>query len=523
MIDDPEYTVSVLAFNRRAMTERCLQSVLANSPPATEVIVTDNASTDGTVDLIRDLAGKDTRVRVITKATNEGVGGPKREACESARAPLFVSLDNDAWVGPGWLDALRTPLDRDSQVMQVGLEGRHQTLCDNGDGRPGGPLEYIDGSCFMVRTGTANALGLCDRYFPFAYGDDSDFSLRLQARGYRIATTPAPVQHLDGEHEKADHGGVNLREHHARNRDRFARRWKDYLRRRAFDPTIAIRRSDAMGDVVIASALPRRLKAIWPQGRIFFATKLPAVLDGNPYIEQVIPSGEYNLLAPRMAYAWDLDRAYERNLGQNYWRSYAEATVLSGDESAPGPDLHVSQEARAAATAMLGAYERLAILGPGLTGWAGKDIDPALWIPAVQLLRRHGYVVAEIGLGPPRLEGAVDLVLTGQTSFPMLAAVMEGASLYLGVDSGPYHVAEAMHVPAIVFFGCTLPELVSTHRDVTPIQATGLDCLGCHHGRPPRTTSFQGCARGDLACRGIDPQAVVRAVERHLSRAEMAA
>lgn len=521
MIESPEYTISVLCHNRIQMTDRCLRSVLQHSPPQTEVIVTDNASTDGTAELLVRYASENPRIRIITKPFNEGVGGPKREVCEQARAPYFVSLDNDAWVGDGWLEMLRAPLNGDPNVMQVGLEGRHQTLGGNGDGYPGGVVEYIDGSCFMVRTAIANELGLCDHYFPFAYGDDSDFSLRLRARGYAIATTRASVTHLDGEHNKAGHGGVDLGPHHARNRGRFVRRWADYLRRRAFDPTIAIRRTAALGDVVIASALPKRLKRLWPHSRIFFATKLPAVFEANPHLEGVISEHEFLPLAQKMAYAWDLDLAYEAVLSRPYWKSYADATIFSTDEPTPAPDLYPPAWAKAEADSLLDTGRPIAVVCATPTGWPGKDASPAIWGPALTRLRSSGYAVVEIGLGSSRFNGSTDRNLTGRTPFPILAAIMARARVFLGLDSGPFHVAQGMGVPSVIVFGCTDPARIATRPELlVPVQASGLDCLGCHHGRPPGTTSFQGCARGDLACMAIGPGHVLLALERAEAIAE---
>lgn len=494
------------------MTERCVRSILAHSPAATEVIVTDNGSTDGTGDLLRALAEQDARLQVVSNATNQGVSGPKRAVCERSRAPLFVSLDNDAWVGPGWLDALRGPLDVDHAVAQVGRSGQHQALRHDGIGQPNGPVEYIDGSCFMTRTHVANEIGLCDRYFPFAYGDDSDYSLRLRARGWKIAVVEgAPIWHPQ-EHEKQDHGGIDMAPHLSLAQRRMVLRWKDYLRRKAFDPTILIRRSAAIGDVVIATALPRLIKTMLPGARIFFATLLPDLLRGNPYIEGIVAAHEYPAMAPRMAYAWDLDGVYEAQLGRPYWKSFAEATMFAPEDPTPPGDLWPTPAAEAEADALLGAPSgRLAVVAPQCTGWPGKDIAPGAWDGAVRALQARGWHVVEVG-GAPGHTTVADRSLGGQTSLLGLAAVLRRAQLFLGLDSGPFHMARAVGCPGVVFFGCTHPHVVSEgHPELWPVRAPGLSCLGCHHGQRPGTTSFQGCARGDLACLGLPTDALATA------------
>jgi GT2 family glycosyltransferase len=492
------------------MTERCIKSVLAHSPQNIEVLVTDNGSTDGSLELLNRLA-EDRRILIKVNQENRGVSGPKREACERARAPYFVSLDNDAWVGRGWLETLRAPLDRDPKVMQVGRSGQHQSLKLDGIGAPGGNLEYIDGSCFMVRTEFANEIGLCDRYFPFAYGDDSDFSLRLRARGLRIETVDAPIWHPNEEAKEA-HGGVNVGVHLSLARARFVRRWHDYLRRRAFDPTIAIRRTAALGDVVIASALPRLLHGLWPQSRIFFSTILTGVFEGNPHVEQVMNPRDYERQSRTMAYAWDLDLAYERTLARPYWRSFAEATVFAPEDPIPVPDIHVSPEVERVVDQRLMADGRpIATVCLTRTGWAGKDTDPAAFQPAVERLRQMGYLIVEVGLGGACLGPDRDLV--GKTSIVVLAGVLRRSRVFLGLDSGPFHIAEAMGTPSVVVFGATSSEVVSGRPELLfPVRRPGLDCLGCHHQQPPGTTRFMGCRRLDLACMGIDPRWIVDAL-----------
>jgi ADP-heptose:LPS heptosyltransferase len=501
------------------MSERCLRSVLDNSPQDIEVIATDNASTDGTGEWLRAMAEQDARIIVVTNTENRGVSGPKREACERAKAPLFVSIDNDAWAGAGWLDALRGPLDADPHIAQVGRGGQNQSLRHDGIGTTGGPVEYIDGSCFMTRTSVANELGLCDRFFPFAYGDDSDYSLRLRARGWKIAVVDgAPIWHPH-EYDKQAHGGLDLGPHLALATRRMMQRWRDYFNRHAFDPTIIVRRSAAIGDVVIATALPRRVKTMLPQARIFFTTLLPDLLRGNPYIESIVPPQLYPRQAPRMAYAWDLDGVYEARLDRPYWKSFAEATMFAPEDATPTGDLHPDNAAKLEAERLVGTATRLAVVAPQRTGWAGKDIGPDAWADAIAELQRRGYTVAETSGTQERLTGA-DLHIGGCTTLMGLAAVLGRAQLFLGLDSGPYHIARAMGCPTVAFFGCTLQDIVSDGNLGTAVSVPGLDCLGCHHRQRPGTTSFQGCARGDLACLGLHPHQIREAVVEVLDRLE---
>ena len=233
MTDRPEYSIAVLCHNRINLTDRCLHSVLAHSPgwPKTELIVIDNGSNDGTDVLLDDLRAQDRRVKVYRNRRNRGVIGPKNRALDLSTGAYFVSLDNDCTVGAGWLEVLRQAF-KDPKVAQVGRRKGFGTLSKNGVGSKGKRVDYIDGSCFMVRSDIARLLGLCDPAFEFAYCEDSDFSLRLRKRGWRIALADAPVRHA--EHGTAHHAGLNLQRFWRRNHRVLRNRWQGYIRTGTF-------------------------------------------------------------------------------------------------------------------------------------------------------------------------------------------------------------------------------------------------------------------------------------------------
>lgn len=114
----PRYTVSILAYNNLHLTQRCLRSVAMHSRDC-EVIVTDNASTDGTAAYLADFAAKHPSLaRIITNSANLGFSEPNNHALTLARGEFFVTLNNDVEVCAGWLEML-------VGVTQIGIRARY--------------------------------------------------------------------------------------------------------------------------------------------------------------------------------------------------------------------------------------------------------------------------------------------------------------------------------------------------------------------------------------------------------------
>jgi heptosyltransferase-1 len=113
----------------------------------------------------------------------------------------------------------------------------------------------------------------------------------------------------------------------------------------------------------------------------------------------------------------------------------------------------------------------------------------------------------------PHLRTAV--VSCGEFDLPQLRALIGRASLYIGGDSGPLHVAGTTQVPVVGLYGPTLPVRSQPYRSASFIseaaEVAGLPCRPCNQ----RT-----CEPGDFRClTGISAEAVVGAAERALAAA----
>ncbi|MFB9722434.1 bifunctional glycosyltransferase/CDP-glycerol:glycerophosphate glycerophosphotransferase [Planobispora longispora] len=96
MINAPDCSVIVIAYNDAARLPRAVRSVLDQSLRNLEVIVVDDASTDGTEEVVRGLQLADPRVRYVRRPRNSGgCGAPRNDGVAAARAPYVMFLDSD--------------------------------------------------------------------------------------------------------------------------------------------------------------------------------------------------------------------------------------------------------------------------------------------------------------------------------------------------------------------------------------------------------------------------------------------
>ncbi|WP_344913510.1 bifunctional glycosyltransferase/CDP-glycerol:glycerophosphate glycerophosphotransferase [Streptosporangium oxazolinicum] len=96
MINVPECSVVVITYNDAARLARAVRSVLRQSLRDIEVIIADDASTDGTERVARELQRQDPRVRYLRGEVNSGgCGVPRNRGVAAARAPYVMFLDSD--------------------------------------------------------------------------------------------------------------------------------------------------------------------------------------------------------------------------------------------------------------------------------------------------------------------------------------------------------------------------------------------------------------------------------------------
>lgn len=108
----PIVSVLMTAYNREAFLREAIESVLASSLQDFELIVVDDASTDGTFEIARSYAGKDARVRAFRNEKNLGDYFNRNKAASFARGTYLKYLDSDDAFYPWGLGAMLTCMKR---------------------------------------------------------------------------------------------------------------------------------------------------------------------------------------------------------------------------------------------------------------------------------------------------------------------------------------------------------------------------------------------------------------------------
>jgi len=116
----PRLSVLLPTWNAAATVERALASVLAERDITLECLVIDDASTDGTADVVAAIAEHDPRVVLIRLAANEGVSSARNRGLVWARGTWLAFLDADDVILPGGLAAIMRPTTDPTVLAVVG-------------------------------------------------------------------------------------------------------------------------------------------------------------------------------------------------------------------------------------------------------------------------------------------------------------------------------------------------------------------------------------------------------------------
>ena len=236
-----EIAVSVVipVFNQVSYTKGCLEALFAvtGEEISYEVIVVDNASSDGSPEYLRSL---EPRIRVISNERNLGFAKASNQGARAARGSYLVFLNNDTLPGPGWLQALVRGVDCDGADL-VGAKllypdgtvqhaGVGFAPPGNGvhvfQGVPGDHpavnrkrfMQCVTGACLLLRRQLFLELDGFDEGFINGY-EDVDFCLRAQAAGKKILYTPeSALVHFEET-------STGRKDHELHNRERFFYRW----------------------------------------------------------------------------------------------------------------------------------------------------------------------------------------------------------------------------------------------------------------------------------------------------------
>ncbi len=259
-----DLSIIIVSFNTRDLTRRCLRCVEQFRPGCTfEVLVVDNASTDGSPDMVeQEFPG----AKLIRLSRNKGFAGGNNEGIRRASGRYILLLNSDAFVGQGVIDATLAYMNENPSTGVLGC------ALTNPDGSPqpsarmlpglvnkvfvmtgltarfpssrlfgrvdfswwdhSHPLQvgWVVGAYFLVRSEVIDAIGLLDERY-FLYFDEIDFCRAAARAGWAVVFYPhARVVHLGGQSTAPSGAGVTatgrqLLAHRIRSEFRYYRKW----------------------------------------------------------------------------------------------------------------------------------------------------------------------------------------------------------------------------------------------------------------------------------------------------------
>jgi len=219
--------VVIVNYNTREHLRECLAAVLLEATQ--EIIVVDNASTDGSVEMVRACYPS---VKLHDNVDNRGYGAAANQAMAACAAEYVLLLNSDTVVHMGALDALKIYLDQHRGVAIVGprlvnVDGTLQPSCYAFPGTfkwflhyevPGQlirrvpvlrnyqqrtwphtdpqPVPWVMGAALAIRREAFEAVGGFEESF-FMYCEETDLCYRLQTAGWQVHFAPvATVMHV---------------------------------------------------------------------------------------------------------------------------------------------------------------------------------------------------------------------------------------------------------------------------------------------------------------------------------------
>lgn len=234
-------SIIIPTYNGLHLLRSCVEAIKAWTDTPYEIIVVDNASTDGTADYCR-------KEEIAFISLPENLGFPK--ACnlglQLASGDEVLLLNNDVVVSTGWLSNLKAALYSAADIGIVGpvtnyASGRQQVKTEYqgleefhtvarqaniSDPRKWIPVRRLVGLCFLLKREVLESVGLLDERFSPGHYEDDDYCYRARLQGYRMLIAGDCLVHHEGSASFKKEFNHSLQELVERNRSKFMEKWQ---------------------------------------------------------------------------------------------------------------------------------------------------------------------------------------------------------------------------------------------------------------------------------------------------------
>jgi GT2 family glycosyltransferase len=221
--ENPLISIVIVNYNGLEYLRRCISSLLQSHYLSYEIIVVDNASSDGSVQCIREEFKKhEDKIVILPQQENPGIGRSNNIGANKARGKYILILNNDTEVDPSCLGELAAAMERDASIgaaqAKILLMNQRDTFDTAGsflnvigfpytygwNERDYGQYDrlyeilYAKGAAMIVRKNVWFNVEGYESLFS-CYFEDTDFCWRVWLSGYRVVFVPlARVFHVSG-------------------------------------------------------------------------------------------------------------------------------------------------------------------------------------------------------------------------------------------------------------------------------------------------------------------------------------
>lgn len=212
----PLVSIIIVNFNGSKFVKTCVDSVLKSNYPNFEIVIVDNASTDGSYETLLEKFGNVRKVTFVHNAQNLGFAEGNNVGYENSKGEVVVFLNADTEVESTWLNELTRALasgrrvggvqsklmnmkDRkvvDSIGFHLDWLGFVYPRSDVSAGFSSEELFYPDGAAMAFRADVLREAALDGEPFDpdyFLYFEDTDLGWRVRLRAYRIILVPISI------------------------------------------------------------------------------------------------------------------------------------------------------------------------------------------------------------------------------------------------------------------------------------------------------------------------------------------
>ena len=263
--DPPLVSVLITTYNSAKYLRACLESVRKQTHSAIEIVIVDNASSDGTRDLLR---GLEAGIRVILNETNIGFAAGQNAAARVARGEWLLSLNPDVVLSPTFVAEIVAAGELDASVGAVsgkllrwnpGEPNEFSKVIDStgiyftsslrhldrgAEEQDTGQYERVEyvfgatGAAALYRRKMVEQVSIEGEFFDekfFAYREDADLAWRAQLMGWKCLYTPKAVAWHERRvtPERREQLPVEINWHSIKNRFLMRAKnigWRMYLR-----------------------------------------------------------------------------------------------------------------------------------------------------------------------------------------------------------------------------------------------------------------------------------------------------